>query len=396
MNIKKQIKQILKIDSNCRWYYELKFRIGSLPYYVMRIFPIERNKVVFTSFTGKYGGDPKYLSEALHQIDDSIDLVWLLKEPKYCDDSYVRIVPYGSLRSIYELVTAKIWIDDCRKEGVVRKRKGQFYIGTGHGGIPMKKIEKDAEDKLEAVYLMLAENDSRMTDLKPSNSQWRNDMLRRAFWYNGEIMNCGLPRVERLIKEQGQVRDRIRRRYSISMEDRVFLYAPTFRSDGDIDVYNLDFHLIGEALGQRFGGKWVGLRRLHPNVLNYNKVNIPGIVIDTTDYPDMEDLIMASDLLITDYSSCIFETFFLNIPAFIFATDIKKYTERERGLYWNIEQMPFLRAISNEELANKIKNYDPVQFEYGLKMLREELGLFEDQTHAIEKLVDRILNEMKR
>ena len=74
----------------------------------------------------------------------------------------------------------------------------------------MKRIEMDAVDKLSELYVIRAKNDSKMTDLKPSNSLWRNNMLRRAFWYSGEILNCGLPRVEKLIKEHDRVKKQVK------------------------------------------------------------------------------------------------------------------------------------------------------------------------------------------
>ncbi len=390
------LKNRLKKWPHIKWYYIIKYKLGSIPYYVLRIFPIKKNKIVMTSFHGKYGGDPKYLSEALIDCECTTDIVWLLKEPEQCESYDVRKVRYGSLRAIYELVTAKIWVDDCRKGGHVRKRIGQFYIGTGHGGIPMKKIEKDAGDKLPLAYMLMAKNDSDMTDMKPSNSQWRNDMLRRAFWYSGEIFNCGLPRVERLIKKCSDMKTYIKRKYSLNDEMHIYLYAPTFREVGDATVYNLDYARVGKALEEKFGGHWIGLRKLHPNIKEYEIVNESNVVLDVTDYPDLEDLLMASEVLITDYSSCIFETFFLNIPAFIFATDIKEYLEKERGLYWDINNLPFPKATTNDDLVDLIKKYDLVDYNAKLKNFEKELGFFDDQTHATELLVKRIVEEMKK
>lgn len=397
MKIKDRMKKILRIDCNTKWYFTLKYKLGSLPFYFFRIFPIKKNKIVFSSFHGsKYGGDPKYISNMIHRKDGSLDLVWLLDNAEQCKDSYVRVVPYKSVKAIYELVTSKIWIDDCRKKGSVRKRKGQFYIGTGHGGIPMKKIEKDAIEKLGTGYLLLALNDSRMTDLKPSNSRWRNDMLRRAFWYDGEILNCGLPRVEYLLKNRQKMYTEVRNSLGISDDTQVYIYAPTFRKDGDLSNYNLDFKQVGKTLASRFGGKWIGLRRLHPNVTDYRPLNIPETVIDTTNYPDMEELLLASDLLITDYSSCIFESFFLNIPAFIYATDINEYIYEDRGLYWHMSELPFPKAATNDELIRKIESFDEVQYKYEVDRFKEQLGLFDDQIHATEILTDRILDEIKK
>ena len=90
-------------------------------------------------------------------------------------------------------MTAKVWVDSNRKEGYIRKRKGQFYIQTWHGGVPLKKIEGDCEEYLGEVYIQRAKWDSAMTDLYLSNGGFCTDMYRRAFWYTGEILECGTP-----------------------------------------------------------------------------------------------------------------------------------------------------------------------------------------------------------
>jgi CDP-glycerol glycerophosphotransferase len=260
----------------------------------------------------------------------------------------------------------------------------------------MKKIEKDAEDQLSAIYLLWAKNDSQMTDLKPSNSRWRNEMLRRAFWYDGEILNCGLPRVEYLIKNKPEKYAQIRKQYGLSEKTKIFLYAPTFRQNEEGELYNLDFQQTKKALEKRFGGEWIGFRRLHPVATQTQRLNLAGIVVDVTDYPDMEDLMLACDLLITDYSSCLFETFFLNIPAFLYVVDKELYIKKERGLYWEIDKLPFPKAISNQEMALQIETYDPKQYQSGLEDLKKTIGFFEDQTHATEQLVERIRIEQSK
>ncbi len=395
MSLKTQLKKLLQINDDCKWYFDLKYGVLSLPYYLCRVFPIDRRKIVFSSFYGKYGSDPKILSDAMLDSSLDADLVWLLSDPTIPLDPRIRAVKKGSLREIFELATAKIWIDDCRKTGYVRKRPGQFYIGTGHGGIPMKKIEMDAEDKLTYAYKKTAVNDSAMTDLKPSNTQWRNDMLRRAFWYNGEILNCGLPRVEYLIKRKDTAKTQVRKKLRIPEGVRVFMYAPTFRNTYDEATYALDFAAVSQALSQRFGGQWIGIRRLHPNVKNYSKQNIPGVVIDGSDYPDMEELMLSSDLLISDYSSVVFETMFVDIPCFLFAVDLEDYRSRERGLYWDIAGLPYPIGQSNQELTDRILRFNQEDYSEKIAALKTEIGLFPDQTHAVEQLLERIRQEMK-
>ena len=110
---------------------------------LMLVFPVNRTKVVITSHYGKgYGDNAKYIVEELVRRHNKYDIVWLLNKELYgsvCFPDYIRTVKYGSLRALFELATAKIWIDNCRKEFYPIKRKSQFYIQTWHGAWASRK-----------------------------------------------------------------------------------------------------------------------------------------------------------------------------------------------------------------------------------------------------------------
>ena len=111
----------------------------------------------------------------------------------------------GSIKWIYEVVTAKVWIDNSRKLRYVRKRKGQFYIQTWHGDIGMKKVEKDAIQSLPYEYVQAAKNDSKMADLFVAGNEWITQQYKNAFWYDGPVAKCGYPRRDILYRENNQL-----------------------------------------------------------------------------------------------------------------------------------------------------------------------------------------------
>lgn len=136
----------------------------------------------------------------------------------------------------------------------------------------------------------------------------------------------------------------------------VCLYAPTFRVKG-LDFHNeggidLDYGNVIKGLEDCFGGKWCIFLRLHPNIVSQSVgMEKPDGVIDVSDYPDSQELVAASDLLITDDSNIMFEPVFVKKPVFLFATDKKEYIGGERELLIDYDTLPFPMAESNEELT---------------------------------------------
>ena len=140
-------------------------------YYLFRIFPIKNNKIVISSYYGKgYGDNGKYICQELLKSGRNLDIVWLSEEKQEFPNQ-IRVAKYKSVKSIYEQVTAKVWIDNCRKRSYVRKRKKPYYIMTWHGGIGPKKVEKEAERQLPRHYIKAAQRDSKMANLFVAESQ---------------------------------------------------------------------------------------------------------------------------------------------------------------------------------------------------------------------------------
>ncbi|MFQ9037167.1 CDP-glycerol glycerophosphotransferase family protein [Hungatella sp.] len=172
----------------------MKNKIISMIFYLFRVFPINNNKIVIASFGGKgYGSEGKAIADRLMEARNDLDIVWLVRNPDEKLPKDIRGIKFASIKAIYEQVTAKVWIDNRRKPGYVRKRRGQYYIHTWHGGGPcLKWVEKDASDTLPREYIEYAINDSKMANLMVSGSDWRTKNMRDSFWYDGEIAKCDL------------------------------------------------------------------------------------------------------------------------------------------------------------------------------------------------------------
>ena len=343
--MKKKIELILK---------SIIYRTGilSLPFYIFRLFPINKNKIICSNFYGKgYGDSQRYIiDELLKRNNKKYDIVWVVQNENITGfPKEVRTVKINSLKYIYELVTAKVWIFNTRKNIIVKKRKNQFYIQTWHGGIALKKIEKDAIDKLDKNYINQAKEDSKDIDLLVSNGKFCTDMYKRAFWYDKEIIECGLPRNDILVNgDRQKIKKIVKDFFGIKDNENIILYAPTFRNEYINNPYDIDFNNVIKVLKQITNEDWKVLIRLHPGQKNPEKyVKFSENIINAFKYKDIQELILSSNILITDYSSTMFEAMIANIIVVLYANDIDNY-RNERGMYFEFEELPFKLTRNNK------------------------------------------------
>ena len=363
---------------------------------LMSIFPIKHNKIVFSNFLGKgYGCNCKYICEKLLGNLKSYDIVWLVSSDNISLPKGIRAVKIFSIQYYYELATARIWVDNCRKSYGVHKRRGQFYIQTWHGDLKLKKVEADAIDKLTPEYVCQAKRDSKMADLFVSGSKFTSDLYRNAFWYDGEIAEIGMPRMEILLKNSEFKKKEIKKILGVDPNTKIVFYVPTFRnksSKDNIYIYKLEWKRILAAIEQKFHGNWVGMLRLHPNISNLSQyLDLPSNVIDVTNYPDMQELLLVSDLCITDYSSCMFEFAMTYKEVLLYVPDFEDY-KKERDVYFSLDETPFDIAYNISELESNILKLDETLYQsklndffdkHGVVINEDSATILADRNHAL-------------
>lgn len=340
----------------------VKWHLLAGVYYAFRIFPVKKNKILITNYFGKgFGDNAKYVVNELLKSDHKYDIVWAVDDMNIEMPQGVRKVKRRSLRGVYEESTAKVWMDNARKLAYVRKRKSQYYIQFWHGDTGLKKVEKDAQEKLTPAYIYAAKRDSAMANLFVSGSKWISYLYRNAFWYDGEIAECGAPRCDILVRDDAEEKEKIRKSIGIDPGEKVLLYAPTFRStygETDVSVYDLDWESVLIAFEKKFGGVWRGAIRLHPAVSALSEqLKLPDAVVDVTNYPDMQELLLISDCVISDYSSSVYEFARTGKVGFIFAKDYDTY-QKDRDVYFSFDEAPFPIAVSNKEFLQNIEKFD--------------------------------------
>lgn len=339
-------------------------------FYLLRIFPIKKNKVIVCVSGGRrYDDNQKYIMEEFHKLCPDADIVWV-KDPKYEYEvpEWMRTVRWYSLRWIYEHATAKIWTNNCGEPDYFVKRKGQMYIETWHGGLGIKKVARDCDGQVGDTIdkTLFLKNASDMADVFISNSDHLSKIYRRAFRYHGSIWKCGYPKNDMLVNGNPEDGAKARKELGIPEDHKILLYAPTWRERFalkqhiDMEVYNLDLQRLKKLLTNKFGGEWTMVIRFHPSLRLYSKgyQETHPEVKDVTDYQDMQRLLMATDVMVSDYSSCIFDAALRQIPCFTYATDFKQYKYEERGVYYEMEELPFPYAKDNDEMEQNVKAFD--------------------------------------
>ena len=359
--------------------------------------PVKKGRVFCESYGGvQYSCNPKYIAEYIlenHSKDYQIIFSYVNPDIVISIDSQIKKVKKSSLKWFYYIYTSEFIISNNRMTNSGwdgHKRKGQKYIMTWHGSMALKCVEFDAADQLPISYLTKAEQDSKIIDLMLSDSKWCTSFIRKAFHYHGEILEKGLPRNDIFFQPNkiNTVRDKVRQFYKIEDDKKVLLYAPTFRVDKSVDNYISQWDQIIATLKDRFKEEFIIMVRLHPNMM---KMVDPSVlmthrdVIDATQYSDMQELLCTADILMTDYSSSMFEFALMDKPCFLYVPDAETY---DRGFYFQIESLPFPMCKNLEDLSKQILSFDEIMYKTNVNNLFDKTLGFVHNVSSCKELVN--------
>lgn len=335
--------------------------------------PVKKGLVVCWSYNFKqYSCNPRALTEHLLENHPEFEIVWAFREGVDTSDvdPRVRCVTYRSIEYLRAVNSAEFLITNCRTHPFDicwKKRPGQKYLMLWHGGMALKKIEQDVEDKLGYQYPKKAKADSKVCDLMISGCGFHTRLAKQKFWYKGDVLEEGLPRNDIFFNpgRHEKIRETVFEQYGIDKSDKVVLYAPTFRKPATIEPYRIEWDKMLPHFKKALGTDRITiLLRLHPNLIgkiNTNDLLTCPEVKDATRYHDMQELLCACDMLITDYSSSMFDMMLLSRPCLLYATDIDKY---DRGYYFDLRKLPFPLATSQQELVVRLKDFDIKKYRY--------------------------------
>lgn len=358
----------------------------------MRCLPLKKKNILLFSYYGEhYSGSPKYISEFL-QKKNGLNIIWAFTKPNIHEQCNTKKVKYNSFAFYYYLATSATIITNYRMPLYFLKRNNQKYIQTWHSSLRLKMIEKDAESTLPENYVEMAKNDSKQISVLLAGSLKSREIFERAFWYSGKILNTGTPQCDLFFNNTESYSTKVHKHFNIDCDCKIALYAPTFRKNNNLEVYNLNYEELLESLENRFGGKWVVLLRLHPHLINtcLNTGN-SNRVLQATTYDDVQEMLCASDILISDYSAIMFDFMCLKRPCFLYTPDYEEYISNDRNLYFDLKELPFVVAENQQTLNSEISNFNKEQYENNLNKFLYSIGSFDDG-HACERVYEEIIN----
>ena len=346
------------------------------------------NSILFESFQGKVIGDNPYaiFSEVLSR-NPSFELLFTVNSKTKAPEG-AKGVRHGSIAWLKALATSRVLVNNTNFPGYFRKRDGQLYIQTWHG-TPLKRLGRDIVDVVPTgSYLKLMDREASYWDFLISPSGYCSEIFPSTFGYKGTILETGYPRNDILVNGLSK-RDLVRRSLGIADDQQLVLYAPTWRDSqrtatGNWKPVNFLDGSLGSGVTVLFRG--------HTNTHSAHSARVAAAAIDVTNYQNVAELYLAADVLVTDYSSSMFDFSVTGKPMIFLAPDLDDYIAK-RGFYFDFEQEapgPILKDASF--LRKALESIDSQKVQYAARYLawQQKFNKLEDGL-ATKRVVDKTL-----
>ncbi len=323
------------------------------------------DSILFESFQGKVIGDNPYaIFQEVLLRNPSFELLFTTGSKTKAPEG-AKGVRHGSIAWLKALASSKVLVNNTNFPGYFRKRPGQVYIQTWHG-TPLKRLGRDIVDIVPTgSYLRMMDREASYWDFLVSPSAYCSEIFPSTFGYKGTILETGYPRNDILIN-QASKRDLIRRSLGIADGQKVVLYAPTWRDSQRTATGNWKpVNFLPGSLGDNA----TVLFRGHTNTHSAHTAQIARGTIDVTNYKNVAELYLAADVLVTDYSSSMFDFSVTGKPIIFLAPDFDDYVAK-RGFYFDFEQLAPGPILTDSSFLRKaLESIDSQKSEYGQRYL---------------------------
>jgi CDP-glycerol glycerophosphotransferase len=328
-----------------------------------------RDAVMFVSWKGKQCSDnPRAIANELRRRGDDREHFWAVADWSVPAPDGARPVLTGTEEYLEALGRCRYLIANDDMQGIYHKRDGQTYVQTWHG-TPLKRIGFDIDQPQfisGTSYFDHLARDVAKWDLLLSPNPFSTPIMRRAFHYDGEICESGYPRNDVLHSgDAAAVAAGVRQRLGLPDGKKVVLYAPTWRDNQYYASgrYRFDFRFDLERAWQALGDDHVILIRGHHHMADDVPAGArPGFAVNVTRYPDISELLLVSDVLVTDYSSVMFDFAPTGKPMLFFTYDLEQYRDNLRGFYFDFAaEAPGPLLDTSDEVITAIKDIAQVQ-----------------------------------
>ncbi|WP_051731805.1 CDP-glycerol glycerophosphotransferase family protein [Kitasatospora phosalacinea] len=366
-------------------------RLRTADYPAARRRPL-RDAVLYDVFGGRsYSCNPRAVHEELVARGLPLEHLWVVEDGQEQPPPGTTALRMWSPEWYEALATSRYLVGNTHFPEFLERREGQVVAQLWHG-TPLKRIARQVRTEwmAEDGYLRRLEHEVRQWNLLLSPSPFATPILADSFDYRGAPLEAGYPRNDRLVRADPVERAAVRARLGVPEGRTAVLYAPTWRDDQrEGDRYRLDLRLDVEAARAALGGDHVLLLRPHVHV--GGRVPDDDFVRDVSDHPDVADLMLAADVLVTDYSSLMFDFAVTGRPMLFFTYDLEHYRRRLRGFTFDFEaHAPGPLLADSASVVAALRELDPEPYRERYRAFRERFCPLEDG-RASARVVDRML-----
>lgn len=350
----------------------------------IKIVPVRKNQVMLVNdLSRKYAGSPKFICEGLERLyPGKFDIVVSVNDPlayAHLAERGIKVVKFNSFAYFFYGLTSKVFLTNSGGFSYLPIRKSQYVINTWHGGGAYKKCGTDMYNDSEIFRRDLRLQGNHTSAFLSSCKRFTEEVSRAMLVPKKVFWEIGMPRNDIMLRGDDELRQRVREKLGLNEEEKLILFAPTYRKINDnyfkdsvAISYGVDTKRVCTAMEQRFGGKWRFAMRYHPCVVNRGDMEDMG-VMDLTDYEDMQELLLAADAMINDFSSSMWDFMLTGRPSFLFAVDLDHYVATTE-VYTPVSEWPFPSSVNNDELERNILEFDEEKYAADCKRHYEALG----------------------
>ncbi len=391
--VKKGIKKVKK---------KLKAIVIKVYKLACRVLPLNKNIILFESNLGRnYTGSPRAIYEEMVRqgLDTKYRCYFILEKPDTPLPGSAKAVKRTRLFYFYLFAIAGIWVCDTRLPKYIIKRPGCTYIQTWHG-TPLKKLALDMDTVFMAGekgidnYKKNFYDNAKTWDYLVSQNRFSTEIFRRAFAFDKEMLEIGYPRNDVLFAKNNSADiTQLKKQLGLPLDKKIILYAPTWRDNEYYGKGNYKFNppLDFQELQNKLSDEFVMIVKYHYLVMDQvDWTPYKGFVYSCDLSFDIADLYLVSDMMITDYSSVMFDYSLLKRPMLFFCYDLEQYKDTLRGFYFDfLAEAPGPVTLTTEELITAIKEYDPMQYQEKQNAFYRKFN-HADDGRASERVVELI------
>lgn len=333
--------------------------------------PVKKDLIVFESFLGKqYSDSPRAIFEYMQENKLNNRMYWSFDRrniEKFDKRSEVKAVKRFSLRWLYLMARANYWVTNSRLPLWIPKPSHTIYIQTWHG-TPLKRLAADMDQvKMPGTntkkYKRNFLKEASKWDYLISPNEYSTEIFKRAFNFDGKILESGYPRNDFLVNSNNEeMKKNIKEGAQLPLNKKVILYAPTWRDNQFYGKgkYKFDLNMDFSKLKKELGEEYIIILRLHYLVAeNLDLSEYKGFIFDLSNHEDIRELYLISDILITDYSSVFFDYANLKRPMIFYVYDLEDYRDNLRGFYFDFESKapgPLLKSTT--QIIQEVKRLE--------------------------------------